>query len=106
MWGKASPSAQTRWAQGIIPTRVGKSGDGTIDDAITKDHPHACGEKDSLVYGLAAAAGSSPRVWGKGKNARGRWSVLGIIPTRVGKSARIRQTTGVHRDHPHACGEK
>ena len=50
--------------------------------------------------------GSSPRVWGQEPTALTKKAMIRIIPTRVGTRTLRRQTAGMHRDHPHACGDK
>ena len=71
-----------------------------------KDHPHACGDKSDLIYGISSTAGSSPRVWGQGSFYGGWLCLRGIIPTRVGTSCLYNTFSMRSKDHPHACGDK
>ena len=50
---------------GIIPTRVGTSLSVKASSQISKDHPHACGDKYAQYSIASLKAGSSPRVWGQ-----------------------------------------
>ena len=72
----------------------------------SEDHPHAYGDKVSLVKLQPICSGSSPRVWGQVDNLfilhnRGR-----IIPTRMGTSASTAVANALEQDHPHAYGDK
>ena len=71
-----------------------------------QDHPHACGDKLDLTYGISLIAGSSPRVWGQGNRNEVGGASHGIIPTRVGTRGCRAFCFGVYKDHPHACGDK
>ena len=71
-----------------------------------RDHPHACGDKITLLTRTAILPGSSPRVWGQVSTFDTVSSPLRIIPTRVG-TRKIKQfKKRFPRDHPHACGDK
>ena len=50
--------------------------------------------------------GSSPRVWGQEHDVSGLYTVVGIIPTRMGTSCRRFTYRPYCRDHPHAYGDK
>ena len=71
-----------------------------------RDHPHACGDKNSKQSPHVYQSGSSPRVWGQVLRLYKDLSLSGIIPTRVG----TRKSAALHTltlwDHPHACGDK
>ena len=71
-----------------------------------QDHPHAYGDKSKGFCTFKQALGSSPRVWGQGKQFRGRVSRSGIIPTRMGTSVPGKDIFNVQQDHPHAYGDK
>ena len=53
---------------------------------LFKDHPHAYGDKDIVIYGTVTAEGSSPRVWGQAFWLSPDGILLRIIPTRMGTS--------------------
>ena len=53
---------------------------------LCRDHPHACGDKVSLISAKLSRIGSSPRVWGQVSGDIPSDIVYGIIPTRVGTS--------------------
>ena len=69
----------------IIPTRVGTSDNACGYLIPIKDHPHACGDKNSGVLPSPSAQGSS---------------------TRVGTSRYSHNNSCLNKDHPHACGDK
>ena len=52
----------------------------------SRDHPHACGDKNPLGMIQRFAEGSSPCVWGQAELTLSAESVAGIIPMRVGTS--------------------
>ncbi len=49
--------------------------------------------------------GSPPRVWGKRRHAETLVALVGITPTRVGKTLTTMRPANPWQDHPHACGE-
>ena len=54
------------YATGIIPAGAGKSISQSKAQRLCGDHPRGCGEKREPRDGAERAAGSSPRVRGKG----------------------------------------
>ena len=68
-------------------------------------HPHACGEHSVRLDSDLINNGSSPRLWG----TRWMWGPgspgVRFIPTPVGNTVAIRDTTLTTAVHPHACGE-
>ena len=77
-----------------------------VFQAASKDHPHACGDKNLSVCFLKNGKGSSPRVWGQDLMTCQQKSTERIIPTRVGTRRYVQPTTANPEDHPHACGDK
>ena len=106
VWGQDIYNTRLTKGFRIIPTRVGTSGDGKPFVAVAPDHPHACGDKLSILGNLHNCLGSSPRVWGQAYKAVGDGKPFGIIPTRVGTSIRTAICNRLRWDHPHACGDK
>ena len=90
----------------IIPTRVGTSTAGLYGQIDIGDHPHACGDKTSMLSSSSSSAGSSPRVWGQVVFAAFGRLFFRIIPTRVGTRTHSAVARRYNRDHPHACGDK
>ena len=86
VWGQDALGCLVKQRSRIIPTRVGTSGDNTSLCNLTKDHPHACGDKRLMIYSLMQVYGSSPRVWGQ----------VGMFESNYVDN----------EDHPHACGDK
>ena len=48
MWGQVVKISFVTQKCGIIPTRVGTRSGVLVSGKLTKDHPHACGDKISL----------------------------------------------------------
>ena len=106
VWGQVRDKPMTVGAMRIIPTRVGTSKRYTLPAPLTKDHPHACGDKTCVLPICATVWGSSPRVWGQVESMSGASGQLRIIPTRVGTSLLHGSKHSCNKDHPHACGDK
>ena len=90
VWGQALQLLDRHGEVRIIPTRVGTSVKIGIRQHITKDHPHACGDKTSRALLSSVLDGSSPRVWGQAKDTLTDQVYSGIIPTRVGTRSALR----------------
>ena len=85
---------------------MGTRNSGDICQKITKDHPHAYGDKNIFDIKYYADRGSSPRVWGQAKGESRSSHASRIIPTRMGTSDfGYFAALGVG-DHPHAYGDK
>ena len=91
VWGQVQVKSFKSPLPRIIPTRVGTSSSTGGAFFARVDHPHACGDKCSKLYGLDFYYGSSPRVWGQDIKADAQVAGEGIIPTRVGTSRSDRQ---------------
>ena len=91
VWGQVRNSRFSAGNFRIIPTRVGTSSSNSFNSSSVGDHPHACGDKLSVIFILRAGMGSSPRVWGQ-VTCMAKWhKVPRIIPTRVGTRSFNRQ---------------
>ena len=86
VWGQASFGNKIFYAFRIIPTRVGTRNDKVACVRISRDHPHACGDKFQQVISVFISDGSSPRVWGQENTDTDTEPNDRIIPTRVGTS--------------------
>ena len=84
VWGQVSAASFVVVVARIIPTRVGTRCRKSDINALSKDHPHACGDKKVFVLLYIALQGSSPRVWGQAILNISNDKTEGIIPTRVG----------------------
>ena len=65
VWGQVLPLTPLPLFGRIIPTRVGTSCWGCGSGSEGRDHPHACGDKESCPASSLFELGSSPRVWGQ-----------------------------------------
>ena len=106
MWGQVAIGGEILGALRIIPTRVGTRQVMLFLSMTRTDHPHACGDKFALTKIPLSHSGSSPRVWGQAELVKIYGIRVGIIPTRVGTSYTNAFFKTVHKDHPHACGDK
>ena len=84
VWGQESPFKNDKMPLRIIPTRVGTSVARSFQQPVERDHPHACGDKPSIIPRTPPTIGSSPRVWGQDRAADVLCEISRIIPTRVG----------------------
>ena len=69
-----------------IPTRVGRTLNGTVANALPSDHPHAGGENSCAIFARCDCGGPSPRGWGEQVGQLFRRPVRRTIPTRVGRT--------------------
>ena len=106
VWGQVLLNCGKELIKRIIPMRVGTSNQGTVFAPSLKDHPHACGDKNSRTFKGFYTTGSSPCVWGQEHRRLQHPSLARIIPMRVGTSARCLFSCFSRKDHPHACGDK
>ena len=106
MWGQGNRVFMLSTKNRIIPTRVGTRLILLVRYFHNKDHPHACGDKTPIYLPVHFLLGSSPRVWGQADISKGCYTVVGIIPTRVGTRQVSLFRQSVKQDHPHACGDK
>ncbi len=86
VWGQEFVNTHIGSEGGIIPMRVGTSSLRITDMCLTRDHPHACGDKLQARSLNLKLPGSSPCVWGQAKKQRHIDTGDGIIPMRVGTS--------------------
>ena len=106
VWGQVCFSPCPLGCLRIIPTRVGTRVFVNICVKNPKDHPHACGDKQTAGMCSCGLRGSSPRVWGQATRFAVCAIAFGIIPTRVGTRVYFKGCFNEQRDHPHACGDK
>ena len=106
VWGQEIRKDETNHLYRIIPTRVGTSDKNRTARHFCKDHPHACGDKSTLLRPCVLLQGSSPRVWGQVATENFIKYRVRIIPTRVGTSQKSDFKVSPIQDHPHACGDK
>ena len=106
MWGQVGYKDGKFTSFGIIPTRVGTRTSLSTVLPLSKDHPHACGDKLYKNTPNGVDKGSSPRVWGQVQKMNIGITDNRIIPTRVGTSAKGNLKSRYQKDHPHACGDK
>ncbi len=84
VWGQDASLTDTGRCARIIPMRVGTSLLSSDVVRISKDHPHACGDKVPAFAHDFKTAGSSPCVWGQAELVTIYGIRVGIIPMRVG----------------------
>ena len=86
MRGKVQIVAFPMMLRGITPAHAGKSPKGGSSGEASRDHPRACGEKQSRTAAVCAQVGSPPRMRGKVLEVGGIDDRLGITPAHAGKS--------------------
>ena len=106
VWGQGAIKVPLRTQARIIPTRVGTRLVQFLYVHSTRDHPHACGDKQFSQNYHKMNTGSSPRVWGQVVEVCACKSFIRIIPTRVGTRQLHGRRHQRYTDHPHACGDK
>ena len=89
---------------GLIPACAGKTGS-TPTPSPTAAHPRVCGENLADELTELKPGGSSPRVRGKLKRARGFARCVWLIPACAGKTSSASPRPGVPAAHPRVCGE-
>ena len=89
----------------ITPARAGKTAAGRSRQAISQDHPRACGENRGISPRERRRPGSPPRVRGKHFRILEKPENQRITPARAGKTRGRFQQIGYVEDHPRACGE-
>ena len=106
VWGQDSHKEEVSKLNEIIPTRVGTRSVPANMQSSQEDHPHACGDKFSVIYIRFFIPGSSPHVWGQVPFFAIVKHIFRIIPTRVGTSVNCPMSDRQQLNHPHACGDK
>ena len=89
----------------IIPAHAGNSDRRNRRLDVEPDHPRACGELPLSPVGLAASAGSSPRMRGTPTLRSPPSDPNRIIPAHAGNSQTVTLFVISQPDHPRACGE-
>ena len=90
----------------ITPAYAGKSETGRLQGHQTRDHPRVCGEKCMSRCYSRRAAGSPPRMRGKGAFLCWGSRQDGITPAYAGKRDPQAGSHAHAQDHPRVCGEK
>ena len=97
-------SSQTM-ANGITPTRAGKTVPFFWCQRRDWDHPRSCG-KDSVPMALTAVTTGSPPLVRERLGRNGCAVLLiGITPARAGKTHGPVEYRQGRQDHPHSCGK-
>ena len=89
VWGQDTSQIAQQLSNRIIPMRVGTSCRKADINNLSKDHPHACGDKPLYLLERLHCRGSSPCVWGQAFVTAGISNGIRIIPMRVGTSTRF-----------------
>ena len=106
MRGKVSRLRYLSRHSRITPAYAGKRILRRLRQISPLDHPRVCGEKCVGSGGQCGAAGSPPRMRGKGTMERKKQSPDRITPAYVGKSPVRVADYRAGEDHPRVCGEK
>ena len=89
----------------LIPARAGKTSPIAHAPIGGEAHPRAGGENDKTADWPEVERGSSPRGRGKRRVLAYRFTAVGLIPARAGKTLFVRLSRFVVAAHPRAGGE-
>ena len=103
--GKPMPNFIGDLTRRLIPACAGKTTKCAPWKAARPAHPRVCGENGLGVAQSHFAAGSSPRVRGKLREARNHFRMRGLIPACAGKTCPRPGYARSTRAHPRVCGE-
>ena len=106
LWGTALGEVREAPYQRFIPTPVGNGTHPAPMPSMPAVHPHACGERLSLLIACPIRAGSSPRLWGTESAGQIIIGQYRFIPTPVGNGPSVPCQASMPTVHPHACGER
>ena len=106
MRGKVERAVERHADMRITPAHAGKRQDQFSFVSTPRDHPRACGEKQTLLSTVLIQCGSPPRMRGKVGERGVRDPDERITPAHAGKSPSRRSRPARSQDHPRACGEK
>ena len=101
----ASPSGSIPCCR-ITPACAGNSWSHRTRLPRCRDHPRVCGDQYWRHLGVAAAAGSPPRVRGTVIIPAGDGVAVRITPACAGNSKLPATTSDKNKDHPRVCGEQ
>ncbi len=105
VWGKLPHGNRGISRLRFIPTGVGKTAGPGAGRRGTSVHPHGCGENSIAGAHGIIPGGSSPRVWGKLRQACAHFRGIRFIPTGVGNTKAAMFVGRAAAGHPHGCGE-
>ena len=91
--------------QRLIPARAGKTEASGPVPGPESAHPRAGGENIQRTTSRASPKGSSPRGRGKPECTCSALGMIGLIPARAGKTARMVWSSQASSAHPRAGGE-
>ena len=106
VWGTDSSIPRRRQRRRFIPMRVGNGTFSRWQNVSITVHPHACGERKTVITCMAPLLGSSPCVWGTENRPIHILTVKRFIPMRVGNGVCSHTNDDCSPVHPHACGER
>ena len=89
----------------ITPADAGKTVFGTDRRTAAEDHPRGCGENCLQELKTKDLTGSPPRMRGKPVRNLAIKQLSRITPADAGKTAALKSTATLAKDHPRGCGE-
>ena len=102
--GKPLSCVASRSEGRYIPACAGEAAERAPATVTRQVHPRVCGGSDRREGLLECLRGTSPRVRGKLRHARGGRVRWGYIPACAGEAAVIVRCLSSHRVHPRVCG--
>ena len=105
-WGTPARLPRPGRRRRFIPTHVGNATDASTSCADWPVHPHARGERKTIMAIGKASDGSSPRTWGTRRPGSRTGGDPRFIPTHVGNANSPKPERCGRSVHPHARGER
>ncbi len=104
-WGTRTVMLGPPCKMRFIPTGVGNTTRRMVDHGTPAVHPHGRGEHEISGIGSSSPNGSSPRAWGTRKASVPRSPSQRFIPTGVGNTCIMDESSLCEPVHPHGRGE-
>ncbi len=106
VWGTAHVTGGIGSSYRFIPACVGNRGVGKEKHNPCAVHPRVCGEQMITLWTIMVITGSSPRVWGTGRQTCAGCAQPRFIPACVGNRRCPRYDPCALSVHPRVCGEQ
>ena len=105
VWGRPRPSPARMAGHRNTPTCVGKTWLVMAFRAVSRKHPHVCGEDQVAAIKNPSAGETPPRVWERPSPSHLPYPQQRNTPTCVGKTNEAAEKPDNNKKHPHVCGE-
>ena len=103
-WGVRTAHEWTEWGRGAIPTYVGLTCAGLLEEGLTGSYPHGRGAYFEDAFDRIGRVELSPRAWGVLPPSSENDIAMGAIPTYVGLTGARSRANIAPASHPHVRG--